>query len=150
MSQESVTQENSLEERLRTAELRIKQLEETLYERVIEVVSQAEDRIEATRKNVIEENQNNRTYFESRLASTLKSLDDARDSAVDRVHSVSDEHVRNVAEKIRQSIVNEVEPEFLDQILRRALGSTVVKIRPATQNEIASNDTTIVITRSVS
>jgi hypothetical protein len=51
---------------------------------------------------------------------------------------------------LRESLVDSTDSNVLDQILRRALGSAIVKTRPATQNEITSGDSSVVVTRLVS
>jgi hypothetical protein len=150
MPEETATPSPTLEQRLQIAEMRIKQLENTLYDRVVSQVEEGMALVEDTRKNLIQEMLDNRTYLDQRVASALKSIDETSDAAVNRVHQVIDRISENTAIALRKSLVDNTDSNVLDQILRRVLGSAVVKTRPATQNEIASGDSSVVATRLVS
>src|ERR1700747_3645699 len=92
----------------------------------------------------------NRTSLDQRVSSALKSIDETSDGAVKRVHHVIDRIIENAATALRKSLVDGTDANVLDQILRRVLGSAIIKTRPATQNENASGDSPVVATRLVS
>jgi hypothetical protein len=146
MPDETATPVSTLEERLQIAEMRIKQLENTLYDRVVSQVEEGMALVEDTRKNLIQEMLDN----DQRVSSALKSIDETSDGSVKRVHHVLDRRIENAANALRKSLVDGSDSNVLDQILKRVLGSAIVKTRPATQNEIASGDSSVVATRLVS